>query len=147
MRALPFLLLMLLLPAFTAHGGSLRAGDHTVYYNAMPTTRLTPEVARAAGVTRSASRALVNIAVRRHDGVDDAMGEPVRARVSVEVRNEVGQLQTLRMREVREADAIYYLGEARYTDLGVLDFQVEALVDGEATPIRTRFEQQFFPER
>lgn len=146
MRAL-LILLVALLPAATAWGGSVRAGEHTVYYNALPTTRLTPDVARAAGVTRSASRALVNIAVRRHDGRDDAMGEPVAARVNVEVRNQVGQLQTLRMREVREADAIYYLGEARFSDLDVLDFQVEALVEGESTPIRTRFEQQFFVER
>lgn len=125
-----------------AQAESVRSGEYTLHYSAMPSTMITPDVARAAGITRSSSRALLNVAVRRDSA--DGLGEPVPAAVTAEVRNPVGQLQSLRMREVREADAIYYLGEARFNDGDTLDFQVEATIDGEPRPIRVRFSQQFF---
>src|SRR5690606_27352338 len=89
---------------------SLRAGDITVHFNAVPTTTLAPEVARNNGITRSANRALVNIAVRQGEpGADRA----VPATVTVSATNLNGQRVDLRMREVREGAAIYYLGEVR----------------------------------
>lgn len=137
---LPALLLTIALSP--AQAESVRSGEYTLHYSAMPSTMITPEVARAAGITRSSSRALLNVAVRRDS--DDGLGEPVPAVVTANVRNPVGQLQTPRMREVREADAIYYLGEARFSDRDTLDFEIEATVQGEPRPIRVRFSQQFF---
>lgn len=125
-----------------AQAESVRSGRYTVHYSAMPSTMITPEVARAAGIARSSSRALLNVSVRADSA--DALGEPVPARITADVRNSVGQLQSLRMREVREADAIYFLGEARFSDGDTLDFQIEALIEGEPRPVRVRFSQQFF---
>lgn len=134
--------LLLATMAAPAHAESVRSGEYTLHYSAMPSTMIAPDVARAAGITRSSSRALLNIAVRRDS--EDGLGEPVTADIVVNVRNPVGQLQALRMREVREADAIYYLGEARVADRDTLDFEIEATLEGEARPIRVRFDQQFF---
>jgi hypothetical protein len=138
------ILAALLLPALLApaQAGSVRSGEYTLYYSAMPSTMIAPEVARASGITRSSSRALLNLAVRRDS--EDGLGEPVAADISASVRNQVGQFQVLRLREVREADAIYYLGEARFNDRDELDFEIEASIPGEARPIRVRFSQQFF---
>ena len=47
--------LALALPA--AAENSVRSGDLVVHYNAVPTTSLTPEVARQYAITRSANRA------------------------------------------------------------------------------------------
>jgi len=138
------LLAALLLPALPApaQAESVRSGEYTLYYSAMPSTMISPEVARAAGITRSSSRALLNLAVRRDSA--DGLGEPVEADLTANVRNPVGQFQAPRLRQVREADAIYYLGEVRFSDGDTLDFEIEASIEGEPRPIRVRFSQQFF---
>jgi len=127
------------LPALAQN--SLRAGDVTVHFSALPTTTLSPEVARQNGITRSANRALVNIAVRQGEpGADRAMA----AKVTVSATNLTGQRVDLRMREVREGDAIYYLGEARVSGHETLSFELSVTPEGAATPIRTVFRQEFF---
>src|SRR5688500_5810068 len=88
---------------------SLREGEFVLHWSAVPTTMLAPEVAKQAGVTRSANRALVNIAVRRgDDGADVA----VAAKVTIAATNLAGQRELLDVHEHREGDAIYYLAEA-----------------------------------
>lgn len=134
-------LLALLAAAPVLAANSLRAGDVTVHFNALPSTSLTPEVARQNGITRSANRALVNIAVRQGEpGADRAMT----AKVEVAVTNLNGQRVDLRMREVREGDAIYYLGEARTSGIETLTFDLSVTPEGATTPIRTQFRQEFF---
>mgnify|MGYP002780680886 CR=1 FL=1 len=134
-------LFALLVAAPALAENSLRAGDITVHFNALPTTTLAPEVARANGITRSANRALVNIAVRQGEpGADRA----VTARVTVTATNLAGQRSELRMREVREGDAIYYLGEARVAGNDTLSFELTVTPEGAERPIRTVFRQEFF---
>jgi len=146
MRPIPFfaaaaLALAAALPA--AGAGFMRTGDLRVHFNALPTTSLTPEVARQYGVTRSANRALVNVSIRRGEqGADEA----VAAQVTVSATNLAGQRQDVRMREVRDGDALYYLGEARVTGQDMLTFSLEVRIEGEAQPMRAEFRQEFFPQ-
>ena len=136
-------LLALLAAAPVLAQNSLRAGDITVHFNALPTTTLSPDVARQKGITRSANRALVNIAVRQGEpGADHA----VAAKVTVSATNLAGQRVELRMREVREGDAIYYLGEARTTGHETLTFDLTVTPEGATAPIRTVFRQEFFSQ-
>lgn len=139
-----FLATLLLALAAPAQANSMRAGDITVHFNAVPTTTLTAEVARSYGVTRSANRALVNIAVRQGEpGADRALAATVRL-VAI---NQAGQRSDLRAREVREGEAIYYLAEARIGGHETLTFELEVQPSAEgAGPMRTTFEQEFFPE-
>lgn len=133
--------LVLALPA--AAQNSVRAGDLVVHYNAVPTTSLTPDIARQYGITRSANRALVNVSIRRGPpGADEA----VPAQVSVAVTNLNGQRSDLRVREVREGEAIYYLAEARIQGKETLDFEVEVTAEGATAPLQARFRQEFFPQ-
>ncbi len=122
---------------------SVRSGDLVVHYNAVPTTSLTTDVARQYGITRSANRALVNVSVRRGEpGVDQA----VPAEVSVAATNLNGQRSELRVREVREGDAIYYLAEARIQGQETLNFELEVTAEGATAPIKASFRQEFFPQ-
>jgi len=122
---------------------SVRSGEIVVHFNAMPSTQLTAEVARQYAVTRSATRALVNISVREGTpGADRAL----RASVKLVATNLNGQRQDLRAREVREGDAVYYLAEARIMARDTLDFELEVTPEGSTTPIRTSFRQEFFPQ-
>ena len=137
------LALALLLPLAALAENSVRSGELVVHYNAVPTTRLTAEVARQYGITRSANRALVNISIRRGTpGADQA----VAAEVSVAATNLSGQRSNLRVREVREGEAIYYLAEARVSGHETLSFEVEVKAEGAAAPIKASFRQEFFPE-
>jgi hypothetical protein len=142
-RFLHALLTMLLLTGSVLAQNSTTRGPYTVHYNALPTTLLSPDVARNSGITRSASRGLLNIAVLR-----DADGTQVAtiARVDAAATNPAGQRQSLRMREVREGEAIYYLGEPRISSTDEqLDFEVTVTPAGSAEPIVIRFTQSFHP--
>lgn len=146
MRAIRLLLagtlgLAMALPV--AAENSLRSGNHVVHFNAVPTTSLTPDIARQYGITRSANRALVNIAVREGEpGADRA----TLAKVSIAATNLVGQRSDLRVREVREGDAVYYLAEARIAGDDTLAFEVEVTPEGATAPIRVQFRQEFFAQ-
>ncbi|WP_339828682.1 DUF4426 domain-containing protein [uncultured Arenimonas sp.] len=133
------LLFALSLPA---GANSMRVGDLYVYYNALPSTQLTPEIARQYGVTRSANRALLNVSVRRGEpGADVA----VPAKVLAVATNLAGQRNGVEMREVRDGEALYYLGEAPVNGQDTLTFELEITVQGQA-PIKTAFRQEFFPQ-
>lgn len=119
-------------------------GDFVVHYNTMPTELLTPDVARGYGITRSKSRALLNISVLRKSG--DGLPWAIPAEVSATATNLNGQLTTLRMREVREENAIYYLGELRVSHEETFTFEVTVAVEGDAATRNLRFRQQFFTD-
>jgi hypothetical protein len=132
-------LLLLLLPALAAAQSSTKRGEYTVHYSALPTTLLAPDVARNSGITRSGSRGLLNIAVLKDA---EPMPEAVTASVEAVAINPAGQRQNLRMREVREGDAIYYLGEPRITEGERFDFEVRITPDG-GEQILVRFATRF----
>lgn len=138
-----FLLFALVLALPALADNSTRAGDFTVHHNAVPTTSLTPDVARQYGITRSANRALVNISVRQGEpGADRA----VKATVKLVATNLNGQRLDLQAREVREGEAVYYLAEARVTGNDTLSFELEVTPEGATAPIKASFRQEFFAQ-
>jgi len=120
----------------------VQRGDVIVHHSVVPTTMLAPEVATRNGITRSASRALLNVAVQRRG--EEPLPQAISARVQASARNLTGQRQTIALREVREGEAIYYLGEVRVQHEETLDFEIEVLTEGSSAPIAVRFSQQFF---
>ncbi|PIQ36328.1 MAG: hypothetical protein COW59_13125 [Lysobacterales bacterium CG17_big_fil_post_rev_8_21_14_2_50_64_11] len=126
------------------HQSMVQTGDITVHYNALPTTNITADVAHQYGITRSASRALLNVAVRKGVPGED---KAVPAVVTAAATNLNGQRQELRMREVREGEAVYYLGETRIADKETLTFEITITAEGANSPLRASFQQQFFVSR
>jgi len=119
-------------------------GAYTVHYSAMNTSQLTPEIARAYGIQRSSSLAMLNIAVLKKDG--EGLQAPVSAGVKASARNLTGQWREIPLREIREGDAIYYIGEFRVNNMETFDFTVQVTPAGENRPLEVRFRQQFFTE-
>ena len=118
-------------------------GDYKVHDSAINTSQLSPQVARAFGIQRSTSQALLNLAVLRDRS--GPMGEPSRAAIEVNVVNIAGQRRAIEMREVTEQDAIYYIGTFRIHNEERITFSVEVAPEGESgPPLSFRFQQQFF---
>lgn len=141
----PVLLALLLMALPLRAERSHSEGGYTVHYNAIPTTALDAGVARGYGITRSGSRALLNIAVLRK-GVDNAEAQAVSAQVVAHVRSLTGQRNPIELRELRDQDAIYYIGEFRIRGEENLRFDLEVTPDGTTRPIRVRFEHFFVGE-
>lgn len=117
-------------------------GAYEVHFNALNTTMLQPEVAKQYGILRSKNRGMLNVVVLRK--VLETTGEPVNAAVSATASNLKGQIIDIPMREVTEANAIYYLGQFPIVDQETLRFDIKAKPGGKDDPFLVRFEQKFF---
>ncbi|MGE0385284.1 MAG: DUF4426 domain-containing protein [Gammaproteobacteria bacterium] len=123
---------------------SVSAGEFDIHYNALSTGVLDAGVAKAYGITRSRTRALLNVTVLKKDM--GLAGQPVRAVVKATAANLSAQLRGIQMREIEERGAIYYIGEFPIADAETLRFQIEVTPQGAAAPTNIRFEQQFFAD-
>ena len=147
MRMMLLVLLSLLVASPVDANQQVEAGDLVLMYSAIPSLDLQPDVARQYRLTRSAGRMLLNVALHRRldDGATTAISGTLRAAAT----NQAGQRQELRLDEVREGDAIYYLAEVRASDGDTLTFDIEASgdVEGRLLPIGVRFVQPYFVPR
>jgi len=120
-------------------------GDYIVHYNALSSSLITPEVAKAYNIKRSDSRALINISVLKNAG--DQMPTAVKAKVTTSGRNLTGQTRNVDMREIDDGDgAIYYIGELSVRNMETFDFTVMVLAEGQNKPFKVKFRQQFYTE-
>lgn len=117
-------------------------GDYAVHYSAFTTDILTPEVAKAYGISRSKSRALLNISVLKK--IMGTTGQPVRARVQASATNLSSQLRQLSVRELNDGGAIYYLAETAVADGETLKFSITVTPEGSTATTTVTFDQQFF---
>ena len=115
--------------------------DYTIHYNALSSSLITPEVAKAYGIRRSDSRALINISVLKQGS------NASKAHVTATGRNLTGQTRNVEMREISEGDgAIYYIGELSVRNMETFDFTVLVTPDGKDKPYTVKFRQQFYTE-
>jgi hypothetical protein len=139
-------LVLLLLVGLMSTGAfaqnSLHQGEFEVHFSALASTTLSPQIARQYAITRSSSRALLNVAILRQH--DDGGTSAVTAHITGSATNLAGQRQNLTLREVREGDAIYYLAEPRTSEGETLRFELDVIPEGSDRVIDIRFEQQFF---
>ena len=140
------LVLMAALTSFSAKAQQAQQfGEYLVHYNALSSSLITPEVAKAYGIRRSDSRALINIAVLK--SVSDLPEIAVKAKVTASGRNLTGQTRNVDMREINEGDgAIYYIGELSVRNMETFDFTVVVLPEGQDLPFSVKFRQQFYTE-
>jgi hypothetical protein len=120
-------------------------GDFTIHYNALRSSMLTPEVAKAYDIRRSDSRALINISVLKN--TENQTTNAVKASVTTSGRNLTGQTRKVEMREINEGDgAIYYIGELSVRNMETFDFTVLVTPEGQSKPFTLKFRQQFYTE-
>jgi hypothetical protein len=125
--------------------GSRDFGDYVVYFNALNTDSLTPEVAREYGIVRSKSRAMLNVSI--HKKQENGQTVAVTGAVAASAINLTGQLKPMTLREIREGEAIYYIGELAITDAEVLIYTVDVTPSNESSRFTVRFKKQFFVEQ
>lgn len=109
------------------------AGSTKVHYIVLNTLFLKPEIAKQYGIARGNEQAIANISLISKDGV------ALRGIVQGRVKNLLGQIQTLRFREIVEKDAVYYIAPIIYTNRDILSFEIEVALPNE--PL-TNFEFQ-----
>nr|WP_136250373.1 DUF4426 domain-containing protein [Ningiella ruwaisensis] len=95
-------------------------GDWDVHYIAFPSTFLEPEVAKANNITRSSTRAVINISV-----LDSKSKAALEVEVSGNARNLLGTNKPLEFTTVKEGDAIYHLATVNFDDKEVLRFTID----------------------
>ncbi|MEM7019778.1 MAG: DUF4426 domain-containing protein [Pseudomonadota bacterium] len=134
----------LLLPGIAQGEQFETFGEYIVHYNAVGTSMLTPEVAKAYKLIRSKNRALLNIAVRKKDSSSSMQDSAVTANVEVSIKNLLGQLRNVDMKEIREDSAIYYIGVFRITDQEIINFNVQVTPELRGETRTVKFQQQFF---
>lgn len=115
-------------------------GQYEVHYSTINTNQLTPQIAQAFGIQRAGTQAMLNITV-----IDTQTGDPVEAEISAIATNLTGQLRQLNLRELREQEAIYYIGQFRIHNEETLRFEIEVQPDGHTgEPFELEFRHQFF---
>lgn len=126
-----------------ADASSRDFGDYVLHFNAIPTDTLTPEIASSYSITRSANRVLLNISIlKKTEGGPDM---PVAGKVNASAVNLNGQAKNLSLREIREGEAIYYVGDVAISGEEALVFSIEAQPsDASGAPLSVRFQRQFY---
>ncbi len=117
-------------------------GNYEVHFNALRTDELTPEIARAYGIQRSANRVMLNVTVLRKEA-EHAPRKPVEATVAVDAYNLNGQLKDLQMRRVSEGEAIYSIGEVTIAGTEILVFDINVTPQGESAPFNVKLKREF----
>lgn len=114
-------------------------GPWQVHYSAFNSSFLQPDIAAAAGLTRSKTVGILNVAALRN-------GQGQTARVSGNLKNLLGQSVELQFRQVLESDAVYYLAEFPLRQREILTFNINVQI-GDAAPHTLTFSQEVFPDQ
>lgn len=116
-------------------------GKHTIHFNALSTNEVPAEVAKAMGIVRSKSRAMLNVSV-----VNTESNQAVEADVEVRAANLSGQLKQVSMRKLAQGDAIYYIGEISVSHLETLIFDIDVVPEGETQAAQVRIKRQYYTD-
>ena len=114
-------------------------GPWDVHYMVVSTTFLTPEIAKAAGITRSKNSVLVNISV-----LDRMSKQAQSVAVTGTARNLMGRESELSFNEVKDGDAIYYLATLPFDDEEHYRFNIRVIQGNNSQLLK--FEQKLYIE-
>lgn len=130
------LCLLVALPAFAERKQTF--GELDVHYSVFNSSFLQPDIAAAAGLTRSKTGGVLNVAVLK-------AGKGVPAQVSGQIKNLLGQTSNLSFKQVLESGAVYYLAEFPLREREILTFSLSVQVGDSASHSLT-FNQEVFPD-
>ncbi len=119
-------------------------GEFEVHYNALRTDQLTPDVARAYGIERSANRVMLNVSLLRKN--PDGSTTPVDGKVTASAYNLNGQLKDLKMRRITEGTSFYFIGEVGISGTEILVFDISAVPSGQESKYSVQFKREFFSD-
>jgi hypothetical protein len=118
-------------------------GDYKIHYSAFSSTVLKPEISSHYQLVRSRFQGVINIAVLKAEGKSSKAHTAV---VNGITRNLLGQTQKVKFKEIREGDAIYYLGSFRFNNQEMLSFDVKVQPDPNKDPYTVKFQKKFYAD-
>ncbi|KAA0874343.1 DUF4426 domain-containing protein [Nitrincola tapanii] len=140
-----FLLALLSLGLNHASAEQMFSDEHyEIHYNAFNSTFVPADVAQRHGLTRSGVRGLLNVAVLKK--LEDGSTQAVEANLTGEVSNLIQQKQPLTFKKIEEGDAIYYLGEFRFSNEERLNISLQVQPDPSRPAYRIQHEQTFYAD-
>lgn len=137
------LLIVLLAPALT-NAGEKVFDKYTIHYNTFSSDFLTPQIAKAYGIQRSKNRAVLNITITENKA--GSLPIPVEANIDSMATNEYQKLKDVKLRQIKENDAIYYISEFSIANQEIISFKIDANKDGKVIGT-VKFQQQFFIDK
>ena len=132
---------LLLLPILVQAENSTKIPGFTIHHNVITTDFLAPNIASAYRIIRSKNRGMINISVIQD--VEGTTGKAVTAGISARVINLLGQSRHIPLREIREGEAIYYIGDFIVPGNEQLIFVLEVMPQGAKKPYTAKLEHQF----
>lgn len=124
-----------------AHAEIQAFGDVDINYNVVTTDTLSPKVAQAYGILRSKNRMLLTVAVSRMD--ENNMPRAVSAEVTAKTVNMIDQHRPIKMKTIKEGEAIYYIGDFGFTSPGFMRFTLNVAEAGAVKPHEIKFQRNF----
>lgn len=140
MRYLGLFLLCQLLFLTAVHAEQKQQlGDWDVHYIAFNSTFLTPQVAKAANLSRNKNNAIINISV-----LDSQTQQAQQVQIGGIARNLLGQQRDLVFREVKDGEAIYYIAVMPFRNEEQLRFSLDIRQGTKRQQLN--FEQKLYTE-
>jgi len=131
----------LLLPAFL-QAASEAFDDYTVYYQAVNSTFLNADIADQYGIARGDRSAFLNISIMKTE--TNGSIHAVSANVSGGKRNLLGQVGDISFTEIREENAIYYIGEFDFSNAEIVRFSIDVQPEQRGEVYEVRWETQMY---
>ena len=123
--------------------GATRTGGFTIQHSAFKADFVTPEVAKQYGIERSKYRGVLSICVIRGEQ-DSPTPAHVPSRVKATAMNLSGLTKEIELRAVQEGGATYYVDDFPIINGEIVNFTIEALPEGETTPLKAKMTQEFY---
>lgn len=136
-----FSALLLLLTFQVQAENSTKIPGFTIHHNVITTDFLAPNIASAYRIIRSKNRGMINISVIQD--VQGTTGKAVMASISARVVNLIGQSRHIPLREIREGEAIYYIGDFIVPNQEQLIFILDVMPQGAKRPFTAKLTHQF----
>lgn len=145
MRRLQYLaaLFLAVMLSFSAHAEQFKEfEDHVVHYVAFNSMSVSKKVLNSYGFQRAPNRVLINVSVQRKDKKPDEWG--IAADVTGSATNLNDQRQTLKFKQIKEGNAIYYLASIRVANQEQFRFNIDIAPSDKKQTLSIKFEEKFF---
>ena len=139
------LFLLTLSVASNAMDGGSDFGNVKIFHNLIPTSTLSPKMAKLFGIQRAPNLSYANISVRTKD--DTLIGKPVAATIKATAVNEIGQVRFIEFKEVKEPDAIYYIAVIKHGDDETIRINADVIVHNDYKKHQIRFQRRLFHQQ
>lgn len=115
--------------------------DYTIHFNAFPSEHLQPNIAKAIGIERDSSHAVVTVVINKNN--ESLKPQSVKANVNGNAFNLTGMMRRMKLREVKDHGAIYYISDFGVRNGERLTFNMSVRPEGELQKKEFKFDKQF----